>query len=379
MPKMPAFDKQVVHGPVSGTLLIGKLLSYSAQELAIYDDNANPIRWSDVQTGAMKTSPEAEPDLSQATETLDGPVLFAGVVTDRFGHLHLNSLGRLWALEHLPKETKLLFTTRRPAKADSFPYLQPMLDVLGIKNEVVIRRSPVRMPELYTAPDLYGARHEGLGSAGYFDWLDKHLPPSGPVDNDLKIYVTRARLGPEFGRVANEDHLEKLLKAQGYQIFAPEDHSLSEQFATYQSAGELIFTESSSIHIFAMVRRPEQRIAVIQRRDPLPPLIRNQLVARPGAEPLKINAIRKILWPPVRRKNTSVAVLDCNILKDELAKHGFVSSDAPWPAPDAEMERASIEAGLGPGESMMDDAEREQFLKNFRVAKRKRLKRARSA
>lgn len=377
MSETPVFDAPEINGPVAGTLLIGDILSYSKQELAIYDANAAPLRWSDVHTGAMQTCPEAQPVLDQADEVIEGPVLFAGVVTDRFGHLHLNSLGRLWAVDQLPPETKLLFTTRRPAKPDGFPHLKPMLDILGIQNEVIIRRSAVHLPEVYTAPDLYGARHIGLGSPEYFAWLDKRLPPSGPVDPHRKIYVTRSRLGPTFGRFANEDHLEKLLQQQGYEIFAPEDHSLSEQFDTYQRAGTLIFAESSSLHIFAMVRRPEQNIAVIQRRDPLPPLITNQLIARPGSSPLKINAIRKIYWPPVRRKNTSVAALDFNVIKENLVDHGFIAADAAWSKPDLETETQSINAGLKPGEKMLTEAERDKFLKEFRAAKRKRMRKKR--
>lgn len=362
-----------IHGPTCGTMLVGKVLSYDRQELAFYDDDTGLIPYGDVHTGAMQTQPITSPDLTAATEIIEGPTLFGGVVTDRFGHLHLNSLGRLWALDQLPPETTLLYTTRRPSHPEKFPHLQPMLDLLGIKNKVMIRRSPTRFECLYTAADLYGARYIGHGHPAYFNWLDSRMPPVGPVDMKRRVYVTRSRLGPTFGRYANEDHLEELLVAEGYEIFAPEEHSLADQFELYQTAGQLIFAESSSLHIFAMVRRPEQKVAVIQRRDPLPPLIENQLVARPGSEPIKINAIRRVFWPPVRRKNTSVALLDFSTIKKELVQAGFIHMDAIWPLPDEDAETTSVNAGLAPGESMLDEAGRKKFLKEFREKKRQRM------
>ncbi|HEY9037489.1 MAG TPA: glycosyltransferase 61 family protein [Roseovarius sp.] len=362
-PNSPSPD---VSGPHAGVLLTGAAQSRRLREAGLYDSAGQPLPYCDIVSDELTTVPADRVQIPDDAKLIRGSVLFAGLVLEQFGHVLLNSLGRLWALEQLPKDTRLLFMPKRRAARKHYPHLRPVLDSLGIGNEFFLSKGPFAFEEVYLATDLFGERFGGLGAERFFDWLDRKWPAPGPVERGRKIYVTRSRLGAKFGRFAAEEHLEQLLIAQGYEVFAPEQHELKTQLSLFQRAERLIFAEGSALHLYAMVRRADQRVVVIQRRDTLPKLIKTQLAARPGRQIKAIHVLKELYWPPRRSDHLSVALLDFDRLREELVAANMIRADARWVAPTYSQERDSLNAGLEPGQKMLDHRGRRVFLSAIR-------------
>ncbi len=364
------FQPKKIVGPQIGVHLEGSRISRRERQSACYTENGSALPFSDIRSDELTTYAQTEPEIPTKIPVLEGPVLFAGLVLEQFGHVLMNSLGRLWALEETPPNTKLLFVPKRRQSPAAYPHLRPILESLGINNDFVISRGPLRLPILYTASDIFGERYGGLGSPEFFEWLDRKWADPEPIVAGSSAYFTRSNLGCAVGRYACEDHLERLLVDQGYRVIAPERSSLAEQISFMRTTEKLIFAEGSALHLFAMVRRPEQSAAVILRRERLPQLIAKQLQSRSGPPVKCIQALKNIFWPPVRSDHLSVSLLDFEYLKTELVYSGFIASNARWPSPTDEQELASLNAGLSGNDRMLNRADRAKFLADLRRAKR---------
>ncbi|MDJ0628597.1 MAG: glycosyltransferase 61 family protein [Rhodobacter sp.] len=368
-----AFNPPELIGETQAFSLCGDWITRRRQYFALYDRTGMPYRHSGFSSGRFRNAAEANPDLGRIRKKLGGPVLFAGQVSDQFGHVLLNSIGRLWALERLPDDTTLYYITKYqlPRKKQlhrKHRHLQPVLDLFGIRNKVLITRHSLQIDQAYLASDLFGEVHEGCGAPQFYAWIDRRLPPPGPVEPGRAVYVTRCRLGPGNGRFACEDHLERLLQDRGYTIFAPEQHDLKTQVETFQRAERLIFAEGSALHLYALVARPCQNVAVIHRRMELPPLMINQLRDRPGHRVTVVNAVTDVYWPPKAGDHYSVSVIDFEQVKHALLKARLIDNARGWTEPSPADLQASLSAGLSPGEALLDEAARAEFKRDRRAA-----------
>lgn len=222
------------------------------------------------------------------------------------------------------------------------------------------------MEQVYTASDQFGERYDGRGSSEFLDWLDRRLGTYPKVQQGNRLYVSRSKLGATAGRFACEQHLEVLLQRQGYQIFSPEEHSLQQQFETMAAAENVIVAEGSALHFLSLFKRPEQKVAVIQRRRDLPALITGNMKLRGGGNTWEIDVIREVFWPPLRSDHLSVSLLDFLGLKYALSEIGMIDSKAEWSSPTREEERRSLEAGLAEGQHMLNAEQRQKFLRSRR-------------
>lgn len=356
-----------IKGPNPGYLHHGERISRNARKFGLYDTAGLPLPYSDLASNELSSVAENYRTPTTSTSRVSEPVLFAGLVLEQFGHVLTNSIGRLWALEHLPDDLTLVFTPKRRAHEEFYPFIKPVLEMLGLQNRVRIIAEPTNFDAVYTACDLFGERYGGLGSTEFYSWIDERLPAHMPIRPHRSIYVTRRQLGEGNGRYACEDYLESLLRVEGYEIYSPEKQSLKDQVSTYQSAERLIFSEGSALHLFALVRRPEQRVALIQRRSLLPGLISKQMNNRPGLPVVQIDAIREVFWPPLRSDHLSVSLLDFDRLGAALRENGFIGTIATWQKPSPEQESSSLMAGREVHERMLNLTERKTFLKELRL------------
>lgn len=365
-----AFDPPELIGETQAFSLWGDWITRRRQYFSLYDADGVPYRHTGFCNGNFTNAPETAPDLSRIRKKLGGPALFAGLATQQFGHVLLNALGRLWALERLPEDTTLYFVTkyqvRKRQLAKIHKYLPPILELFGIANRVLITRHSLQIDQAYLASDLFGEAHGGRGAPQFYDWVDRRLPPPGPVEPDRAVYVTRGRLRPNMGRFACEDHLEEMLRQRGYEIFAPERHDLRTQVDLFQRAGRLIFAEGSALHLYGLVAREGQKVAVIQRRAELPQLIANQMGDRGRAEITVVNAVRDIYWPPRPGDHYALSILDFDEVGRRLSRAGLIESLRGWTEPDEAAVQASMAAGLNPGEELLDEEAREDYKRRRR-------------
>lgn len=369
-----AKERQRVQGPFDARLVKGDRISRNEQFFGIYDKHGTPLPDCDIVSGGLTTKHEKVPQLPERIEVIERPTLFCGLVLEQFGHVLLNSLGRLWALDQLPPDTLLVFTPKRRQHAGDYPHLPAVLSMLGIENDFLVRSQAMRFTNLWTASDLFGERHGGRGTLEFYYWVDRQLLPAPAMENGRKLYVSRSSLGLKMGRYANEIWLEGMLAQQGYEVFHPEKYSLQDQIDAFRRAEKLIFAEGSALHLFAMVRREGQSAAMIKRRRELPPLIKAQMDDRTSAPMLIIDAIKKVYWPPQVSDHLSVSLIDWASVSSELASNGFLPNSTHWQGPNKEEEIHSLEGGLETGQKMLNSAERNAFLKEIR--RKKRAKRA---
>lgn len=332
------------------------------REFGAFDPHGRAVPYVDVQGSFYETRPLDGPDPVGEVPQLTGAWLFAGFAPDQFGHVLSNALGRLWALDHLPLDCGLYFLCHHRHHTVDLQNLKAVLEALGIRRRLHVSRQVERVDRLFTATDQFGERYQMRGSAAFYAWLDARLPQVRPQPG-RKIYVSRSKLGQRMGRFACEDHLEALLAADGYEIFHPEQHSLIAQAAAYLRAERLIFAEGSALHYYALMRRPSQRFAILQRRPDLPALIQAQVHDRAGPPPLILNHIVERWWHPVRADHMAVSVLDFAQIRTDLVAQGFLSPDAPWSAPTEQACRSSLEAGLQAGETMLTQKQHQQFIR----------------
>ena len=87
---------------------------------------------------------------------------------------------------------------------------------------------------------------------GYLQDLHEYTTPRlnalyGKKDRTSKVYVSRSNV-LSGGTFLGERYLESLLQEEGFEIFRPEEHSLTWQMDVYRSAKTLIFPEGSACH-----------------------------------------------------------------------------------------------------------------------------------
>ncbi|MEF3046870.1 glycosyltransferase family 61 protein [Pseudotabrizicola sp. L79] len=348
--------------------LPGDRVNRRVTRFGLYGADGVLLPHAQIETTPWQAQPAPKAGPAHDSSRLFGPALFAGPVDKQFGFILLNALGRLPALAGLPPHTTLVYAAKPTARVPDYAILPPILRSLGVHNPVLVTENPLHFQELYTAPDLFGESLGGTGKPAFYDWIDSRWPAPHPPDPEQRLYVTRSGLGPKAGRFACEDHLERLLQAEGYQIFAPEAHPIEAQVRAFQAAGKLIFAESSALHLFALLRKPGQISAVIQRRPTLPAIMQAQMVDRQGQPTVAINAITELWWPPQRGDHLGLSVLDFAQLRVALQAAGLITGQG-WSAPDGAAVAASLRAGLEPGQDVMTTEHRAEWLRAKREKK----------
>ena len=310
-----------------------------------------------------------------AAETLPGTWLYGGLLRPHFGLLLRECLGRLWAWQDHGPFDGLVFL---PHGADPQPgyaaalremrALQQVLRLLGIAVPLRVPTRPTRFERLVVPEQLlFEPEPAKTAQAARLRAMFRSLA-SGPVALDgLKLtqaYVSRARLGPAYGRFLLERVLEENFARAGYAIIQPERLPLATQVAAYRGARRIVFMESSAIHLGAPIIPDECEVGVIWRgREPHPPMrrfLRGCGVAHhsefwgiqgfirslpPGAPPDA--ASRPVAFNP----RYALTVPDFDRLGRQLIKSGFLPAEA-WRNPEPTEVAAAIEQGLAAKRSL---------------------------
>jgi hypothetical protein len=214
------------------------------------------------------------PDPEEPPVDLAGTWLFGGVLDPAFGHCIVESLSRLWALDHLdtqPDGIIFLPAVHRTFYARPKRYVQATQTVFAAFEGLPERRAcpvrPCRPERLILAPQGMGAGDMSGGAPEFRAFMKRRFLPSVAPEGSENLYVSRARL-QVMGNVMFEDRIERLFEANGYEIFHPEQHSLAEQVARYRAARRIVTVEGSALHVIAYALGEHQRIdvGIIQRR-----------------------------------------------------------------------------------------------------------------
>ena len=341
----------------------------STRACGVFDNADNAIASAGV--GTQRWSAHSPNELAEqarnGAETLSGTWLFGGLLRPHFGHILTNALGRLWAFDAAPRIEGIVFLGDNAKQSESQVF-SDIVVAFGINLRHHICRKTTSVENLIVAADLFSEARDGVPSERFVDWVRAALPQA--KSDGTRLYVTRRNLDPLLGRVLNEDVLEANFFANGYDIFAPEEHSIADQIARYQSASHIVTTDSSALHLIALAASAKTRICSIMRRETIPVLIENQCAGF-ASDVTFINAIRQIWWRPERADNRAMAELDFETLRTEMAANGFISQDADWHSPDSDDIQSSMCLGSTGNVQFLTTEEHRAFVED---ARRERVK-----
>lgn len=274
-------------------------------------------------------------------ERICGRWLWGGVLWAHFGHFLVESTSRLWALAELDRLKDgpvegVLFIPKRPAVGEEVRGFQrEFLSLLQKDLPIrVVAGSPAQVENLLVPGQGFGLGAITEGTEKYRSAIHKRFALDIAVEGPEKIYISRSRLGLGKGGLLGEEQLEELLAAEGYEIFHPQEHSLSTQLARYKAARQVIAADGSALHLYAMVGRPDQQVAMVLRRKSTAHTLLTENVRHfCNSDPLVIGALRTEWMPRNHQRSSrlSFGELDHSVIGKALKSAGFISGGDDWP------------------------------------------------
>ena len=181
-----------------------------------------------------------------------------------FGHLLTETASSLsyllWMKElvdELPDFLPLIVPQVLPADD-----MQKLKDLLGVKSDRIIRAGgdSLHVDYLFSSvPTIVNRRFSSKCHSRAVRSLIA-LMPSQAKDVSVKkycadkIYISRSKLSADKRLICGEALLERLLQAEGWSVFHPQEHDLQTQIEVYESAHYISSTNSSSLHLLYGVR-----------------------------------------------------------------------------------------------------------------------------
>jgi hypothetical protein len=278
--------------------------------------------------------PDREPDRCISLH-LPGSYIYGGLLQNtHFGHFTAESLTRLWAYRCL-SESFSYFVFLKRIRAKPVPsYAEQLISLLCPDIKIIGIETPVYLENLAVPEAICGGTNGFLVGHQLVKDLVQHLR----VPNDgSRVYVSRSRLGKNSGGFLCEDHLERYLQEEGYRIFHPQEYSLQEQLSVYSRATDLIFADGSTLHLYALVCQPEQRVFIVWRRCVISGF-QWQISTFGGPRLLGQPAIHK-QWVPQddpRKTARGRAELDFESLHKQLLNAGMIQA-LSWSPPEEEV------------------------------------------
>ena len=331
------------------------------------DGTPSPHAQMEIMTRRAEISPDLFEDALPDAAHLTGEWLFCGLGSEQFGHIISRGLGRLWALDNLPPDVRLLFCGINTSKR-KHGFLRDLLKSLGLPNKHFILKGPATVEELYLAPDLFGEHLQGAASPEYAAWIRGRIPK--PDRTGRRVYLTRTRVDPKLGRILCEVVLEENLSKAGFEIIAPETLSVSEQLSLYSEADVVVASEGSALHVVPLALRHDARLVVIQRRKKIPELIANQIASFTRAECSYLDVLVKSHWPKERADNLSLGEIDFAKVRNCLVELNLVNEKIEWREPTPGDVLVSRGLGRPEGTKFLTDDERDEYLRKIREANR---------
>ncbi|NNK67166.1 MAG: glycosyltransferase family 61 protein [Rhodobacteraceae bacterium] len=299
-------------------------------DAAVYDHTGELVEaancWHTSTNSAFRNPPMVGPSPTH----IAGRWFYGGILYEHFGHILTETLSRLWALDLVEPVDGILFFPLLPDEpCDVF---QDALALLGIDLPWRKIIGNVTVDELVVPPQGMGTGDLMGGSPEFRDFVDRRIAPQVTTGLPDRLYISRSRTRAERGSFLGERRLEGLLEAEGYTVFHPQEHSLSEQVDHYAAANSIVGPDGSPFHLVAYAGRAPQQVAILKRR--------------PGrewallAEHLGVFGFETVStvegqggWSPggIRRAGLSVTgEISFASMHSTLLEGGFIDQEIPW-------------------------------------------------
>ncbi|GAB5438745.1 glycosyltransferase family 61 protein [Falsiruegeria mediterranea] len=312
---------------------------------------------------------------------LSGRWLWGGVLWAHFGHFLVESSARLWALDHIDGPIDgVLFMPKRPKVGDAVRgFQQEFVGLMAPELPIRVATEATQVEELIVPGQGFGLGKITEGTQKFRNAIHNRFARDVEPDGASKIYISRSALGVGKGGLLGEERLEDLLTKQGYDIFHPEKYDLKTQLARYKAAKHVVAADGSALHLFAMVGRADQKLAMILRRK----AGANNLLARnvahfTGTDPIVVDALHTEWVRSSKGKSDrqSFGELNHKIIGRALAAGGFIDPDAEWePLTDKQRKQLFLDKGLGDTGEFVESPEYAQ-RRIRRIRQERRARRA---
>lgn len=200
----------------------------------------------------------------EISKTLPGRHLYAGPLYAHFGHFLAESINRLWALRGSDVES-ILFMPRHPGLTKFDQYQLDLFKQMGVDIPVQLVSEPTEIESLIVPGQGFGLGPIARGSPEFREML-KTLASNVEPKGGKKIVLSRFRTGKNGG-VFQQKFMDENLERHGYEIFHPQHHSIEEQLSRYKAATHIVGLDGSAFHLAGLVARPDQKFAVVLRRN----------------------------------------------------------------------------------------------------------------
>ncbi|MCB6176733.1 glycosyltransferase family 61 protein [Rhodobacter sp. Har01] len=334
--------------PVPDAVIATTLSQETVQPIGVFDAGRGYVHEAVLWRGGPLM---VEPDYVAPQDCLPGRWLWGGVLLNHFGHFLTETTGRLWALDAVQGPVDgIVFVSKRSGDEANGPlelhaFQRLFFDLLGLDLPIRIVTRPTRVDLLEVPGQGFGIGPLGGGTPAFRDFMLRRFARSVAPQGGARLYISRSGLSAARGGILEEARLEQLLAAEGYEIYHPQKHSLTEQIARYKAGRQIVALDGSALHLLAMAGARDQQVAVIKRRDShASDSIIQHLTSFLGNRPQVIDVIRQD-WVRSDRKRAdrfSIGELDFAALGQALAAAGFVPQGTAWASLTEAEARAAI-------------------------------------
>ena len=191
-----------------------------------------------------------------------GRFIYGGLLMDHFGHFLLEACARVWFIRSHPQLPVLWHDIALPVPHTPWAgWRQQVWHLLGLDRHVhhMIRRPQrfghVIVPRLgFTVP---GGFHASQADAMA---VVPEQPPTGE-----RVWLSRAALPAQFGRLLGETLLEQRLSGQGWIVRHPETMTVADQAAVFARADTVAGFAGSAFHAVSLCAAPRARLRILRR------------------------------------------------------------------------------------------------------------------
>ncbi|MEX0337951.1 MAG: DUF563 domain-containing protein [Arenibacterium sp.] len=369
---------------MKNAVIVPPLVSSMIQPAGVMDADGNYVAHGALwrKHRPITTMPEMPAEIKRERK---GRWLWGGVLWVHFGHFLVESSSRLWALDQLKDELDgVIFVPKRPNKGTRlYPYHKDFIHLMAPGIDIRIAAQPNRIEELVVPGQGFGIGRITRGTTAFKtafrNSFGKHVKPEGKK----KLYISRSALGFRKGGLLGEEKLEEYLRAEGYDIFHPEQHAMSEQVARYKAADQVIGADGSALHLFSMVGRSDQKVAIISRRKSR---AQQYLVENVehfcGSAPLNIQHLKRewvrVIGDKTAPSRSSHGEMDLPKIGSVLEENGFIASSRTWEnLSDAELQ-AMFQDKDNPEGATFKPVEKEDPAERARIKEMRTARRAAS-
>lgn len=291
----------------------------------------NSITWGEGRQ--VNIAPEM-PDPA-TIEHLPGQHMFGGILFGHFGHFLVESTTRLWALDEVRAAIQsIVYTPKINARPMQFVrQFRPLFNVLGATVPVRSTPVPLRVDRLFVPRQGFGQFELMRGSEAFRAYMRRFAGKHVPAKGAEKIYISRSGLARDRGGIIGEWLLEEQLRAEGYEIYHPQNHPLVDQVAQYKAARMIVACDCSPLHLVGFVGNSDQKVAIIKRRSmDLIPYFVDQLRLFQNIDAFEVDVLVDdwLPYPDKRPGRRSCGEISFARLHEALAERGMVSGRQPW-------------------------------------------------